>query len=251
MNSNVLYLHFDSLTSTYTTDPFQTTFKLNHPIKNVKNIYLSSCELPLGFYNIRSDNGSNTFTLTIGSSTQSVTLTPANYTSCTALCSSLTTAFASPFSSNPPTFSVSGSNVVITVGTSAIISITSNTLSQILGFSSNQSTTTSAVSLTASGFYNLAIDSYIGLAFTNLPVYNQTTNYSFKIQLNGSEGTLIFSNSNAIMSQALNFASKDFIISYFSVKFFDRFGYQILTNNGLHWSFSLMIEYYNDEIGRN
>jgi hypothetical protein len=241
------YLHFDSLNATYSSDPFQSTFQLNHPIKNLKNIYLNTIELPIGFNNIRSDNYTNILTLTIGTTTKTLTLTSANYTSCTTLCSDLTSGFASLFS-NAPTFSVSGNQVKITVTTSAIISITQTTLSKILGFSGSQTTTTSSTSLTATNFYNLAYDSYIGMVFTNLPVYNQQNNFNFRIQLDGTEGQLVYSNSNTIMTQSCNLASKDFIISYMTVKFFDRFGFQILSNNGLDFSFSLVFEFYPDNI---
>jgi hypothetical protein len=242
------YLHFDSLDSTYNSDCFDATFYLSHPVKNLKNIFLNTVELPIGFYNIRSDNGTNQFTLTIGTTTKTATLTSANYTSCSDLCSDLTTAFASLFTSNLPTFSVSGNQVKITVSTSAILTVTQTTLSKILGFKASQTTTSSALSITGTKFYNLAYDSYIGMAISNLPVYNHENNYIFKIQLNGTEGQLVYSNSNSIMTQSCNLASKDYMVSYLNIRFYDRFGYQIISNNGIDYSFSLVFEFYQDEI---
>ena len=239
------YLHFDTLNSnaSYSTDQFQTTFQLNHPVKNLKNIYLNTFELPIGFYNIRSDNGTNKFILTIDSNTQTLTLTDANYTSGSALCADLTSGFASLFS-NAPTFSVVNNKIKITVSISALLSVTQTTLSKVLGFSKNQSIT-SGSTMIASKFYNLAYDSYIGMSLSNLPINNTETNYTFKIQLNGTEGQLVYNNSNTIMTQSANLASRDFVISYLNVKFFDRFGFQILSNNGIDFSFSLVFEFFD------
>ena len=48
------FLHFDtSLRTDIKDDPFQCTLTLASPIRNIKKIYLKSCEIPVGFFNIR------------------------------------------------------------------------------------------------------------------------------------------------------------------------------------------------------
>jgi hypothetical protein len=51
------FLHFDtSLRTDPTDDPFNCTLTLANPLRNIKKIYLKSCEIPLGFFNFRSAN---------------------------------------------------------------------------------------------------------------------------------------------------------------------------------------------------
>ena len=48
------FLHFDtSLRTDIKDDPFNCTLTLASPIRNIKKIYLKSCEIPVGFFNIR------------------------------------------------------------------------------------------------------------------------------------------------------------------------------------------------------
>ena len=52
--SNLNFLHFDTaLKDTSTDDPFNCTLTLANPMRHVKKIYLKSCEIPIGFFNIR------------------------------------------------------------------------------------------------------------------------------------------------------------------------------------------------------
>ena len=54
MSSQISFVHFDtSLRSDLTDDPFHCSLVLSNPIRNIKKIYLKSCEIPLGFFNIR------------------------------------------------------------------------------------------------------------------------------------------------------------------------------------------------------
>jgi hypothetical protein len=52
--SKLQFLHFDtSLRTDIKDDPFQCTLTLASPLRNIKKIYLKSCEIPLGFFNVR------------------------------------------------------------------------------------------------------------------------------------------------------------------------------------------------------
>jgi hypothetical protein len=52
--SNLNFLHFDTaLKDISTDDPFNCTLTLANPMRHVKKIYLKSCEIPIGFFNIR------------------------------------------------------------------------------------------------------------------------------------------------------------------------------------------------------
>ena len=47
-------LHFDTLLGTYNNNSvYDCTFTLSNPLRNVKNIYLKSIEMPISFNNIR------------------------------------------------------------------------------------------------------------------------------------------------------------------------------------------------------
>jgi len=51
------FLHFDTrLRTDPKDDPFNCTLMLASPLRNIKKIYLKSCEIPLGFFNFRSAN---------------------------------------------------------------------------------------------------------------------------------------------------------------------------------------------------
>jgi len=48
------FLHFDTAQrNNINSDPFNASFNLSNSIRNIKKIYLKSCEIPCGYYNIR------------------------------------------------------------------------------------------------------------------------------------------------------------------------------------------------------
>jgi hypothetical protein len=81
--SNLNFLHFDTaLKDISTDDPFNCTLTLANPMRHVKKIYLKSCEIPIGFFNIRE---SYTFSFrikfpVIAYKTQTVTVSNTNST---------------------------------------------------------------------------------------------------------------------------------------------------------------------------
>ena len=66
MAVKVDYLNFDTINSVDTNnDVFDTVFTLNQKYTNIKKIYLKSCEIPIGFPNIRSQNNTNILIINI------------------------------------------------------------------------------------------------------------------------------------------------------------------------------------------
>ena len=244
MNSQTL--HFDSIQSNYSkTDPIETIYRFTEPIKNIKKISLQSIEIPIGFTNIRSDNTSNIFTIQIGSITSSITLSNNNYTSISTLLTAINTAFIALSLTNIPTFTTSNNKIIITLSTSSTIIITQSTLSRyILGFYNNSFIGSSCISLNN---YNLSYDTYISMNISNLSVLNQVISNqqtTFKIPFSGVNSTIYYLYENSSFSQHINLCNNN-DLSFLNVKFYDRLGYQIINNNGLDYSFSLLIEYNN------
>jgi hypothetical protein len=67
-------LHFDTIDSSYIKNCYNTTFRLFNPLRNIKNIYLKSLEMPVVFDNIRSDNTSNIITFKVNTTVFNITL---------------------------------------------------------------------------------------------------------------------------------------------------------------------------------
>jgi len=248
IDMNTQTLNFDSLYSTYAnSDPFDATFNLSTPIRDISKIRLASLELPIGFYNIRSSNYTNTLTITIGSTTSTISLTSAYYSSASSLCTAINTAFTALSLSNTPTFSVSSNNIVVTLTSSATYSISSGNLANhVLGFST--STNGTGTTFTATNAFNLSYDTYISMYFPTLPAKNSSSNRQimhFKLPISGVNGSVYYLYENFSFNQELQIYDSSYIISNLRVQFYDRFGCQITSNNGLDYSFSLAIEYRN------
>ncbi len=72
------FLHFDtSMRTDPKEDPFNCTLVLANPMRKIKKIYLKSCEIPLGFFNVRT---SNEFTFTMFHRDQNIDMTYEDYT---------------------------------------------------------------------------------------------------------------------------------------------------------------------------
>jgi len=237
-------LNFDTINSLYTnSDPFDTTFTMSNPLRNIKKIRLSSLEIPLGFYNIRSTNSTNTFTITINSVVSTITLSPAYYSSISTLLTAINTAFTALSLTNTPTFSYNGLYVIITLTTSTTYSITSSNLSKyVLGFSSTTSGT--GKTLTATNPFNLSYDTYFIMYFPNLPVNNNSATQQilhFKLPISGINGAVYYYYENFGLTQELQITDSNYIINNVRVVFYDRFGCTV--SNYLDYSMSLTFEY--------
>ena len=82
-------LHFDTIDSLYIKNCYNTIFRLFNPLRNIKNIYLKSLEMPVVFDNIRSDNTSNIISLKVNNNTISAKLDTKNYTNINTLLSDI------------------------------------------------------------------------------------------------------------------------------------------------------------------
>ena len=241
-----IYLNLDSVSAT-STDPFSTTINFEQPLK-IKEIELCSIELPNGIYNIRANY--NTLTVIVDETIFSITLDEGNYTTATDTNSLLTstnifTAINSKLSdlnlSNTPNFSFSKNKCLITLTQAATIQIVDTNLSKyLLGFSSNQSSGSSTKLMTAKNLINLSFDSYIFLYLKDLGSQVQSICGSFKIQLSSPFSSINYINEQTSYKQKIT-SNTNKTYAYFEIQFYDRLGYQITSNNGLHYSLTFRI----------
>ena len=258
------FLHFDTYNQWFSTiqalinktnsTPFNCTLNLPYQLTKVKKIYLKSVELPVGFYNIRAENGSNTLTITIGGTvTATITVTPAQYTITTLIAAintalAATTAFTVTNPSYLPVFSVSNQNVVVTVPGQTLVNISLNNTvltNIVLGFTANYPSILQPFNYVVSpANYNLAYDTYISIYFPNvnaLSVAATGQNMTFKVPFSGTNSTIFYNVENLSFAQYIELTESNFILSSIKLIVYDRFGYQI-NNNNLDWSFTLAFD---------
>ena len=114
------YLHFDSIYSTDTNnDSFDTTFTLNQKYKNIKKIYLKNAEIPIGFPNIRTSNGSNFLSFVLNGVSYNAIIPQQNFTTITTLLTALNSSISTLIGATGFTlvFSSSSSNNIIITST--------------------------------------------------------------------------------------------------------------------------------------
>ena len=198
---------FQQIFNNSNSSPFNLTLTLPNQINKVKRIYLKSIEMPIGFTNIRSDNNSNTLTITINTTLIcKITLTSGNYTITsliTAINNALTSSsvFTGANASYLPVFSVSGQIVSISVPGQiyANIILNSTTLSNVvLGFPYNYQIPLTN-SITAPSNYNIAYDNYLVMHLPNINARSTAANsqlISFKIPYNGQANSIFFNVEN-------------------------------------------------------
>jgi len=247
MDKDLEYLHFDSINSTYNNlDCYDTTYYLNDSLRNINRIYLKSIELPIGFNNIRFNNGSSILTLIINSISYTKTISDYMSTSINDLCAALTTAFNTlPII---PTFtaSLTTQKITISLASSTTIIITGGVLAQnILGFTSGQ--TISGLSIVSTNNFNLAIDNFISLFIMNVPyktTSSQTQLISFKVPLNAIGNTVYYMADNMSFSQYITISDPNFVLTCLRIQIYDRFG-KIIKSNGLDYTMTLAIQRFD------
>ena len=269
--SQFKYLNLDSKDSVYNTNQTNNTFQFNAnsttdcpnsyniewtlrvPIQNPKRIWLRSVELPIGFSNIRSNNGSNTMTIstssTFASGNYTITLTDKIYTSLSSLITDLNTAFAPNF-----IFSIKTDGFIMvqspTIASGTIIYVKPSILANtVLGFDStniyidpNYNTPTLPTRCGKSiGLLNP--DNYVNMWITNLSSSDTNNNgvpSSFKIPVSQINGTVMYSGSNAGYDAYIPVNTVN-VINKINVVITDRYGFNICSR-GLDWSCTLAIE---------
>ena len=247
MSGDLDFLHFDSIygtTNPPNNEPYDTTFTLSNPIKNIKRIYLKSIELPIGFYNIRASNTTSTISLVIGGVVSSITLADAYYSSIGSLITALNSAFTALSLANNPVFSVNANRVSITLTTSASLSFVNTNLSRfVLGL---QGIWASGTVFTGIYNYLLAYDNYIAVNFINIPTKSTSYNnqqITFKVPLNAVSNMVYFEADNQSFTQFIEILDIHYVMTNLRVAIYDRWGYRI-NSNGLDYTMSLAVSYH-------
>ena len=249
---NIDTLHFDTLLGTYNNNSvYDCTFTLSNPLRNVKNIYLKSIEMPISFNNIRASNSTNVFVITIhgnGFTTRRPVLI--NEFNCTTI-TSLLTAINEQLSIVLPSVSFHSVDKYVYLkltdlpNNTVVNFLPSKLLSVILGFTQLSYTVTNEIK--ADNSYLLAYDNYLSLYLQDIPV--KSTGYSnqlisYKIPLNAVNGIVYYLQELNSFSQCVEITDKNYILNRLRVVVYDRFGLPI--TNGLDYSFSLAVNYHEE-----
>jgi len=234
-------LHFDTMDSSYIKNCYNTSFKLFNPLRNIRNIYLKSLEMPVVFDNIRNDNTSNLLTLKVNNSTISIKLETHNYTNINTLLNDINTLLAS----SNITLTILNSVVSINLPIIANVVIENSVLiNTVLGFPKDKSYT-STNKITAVNKYTLNYDNYLSL-YLDIPSSNNASSnrmISFKIPLNALENMVFYLGDNSTFSQSIKISDTNYVLTQFKITVYDRFGYTI--SQCLDYTFTLGIEYHN------
>ena len=233
-------LHFDTMDSSYIKNCYNTSFKLFNPVRNIKNIYLKSLEMPVVFDNIRNDNTSNLLTLKVNNSTISIKLETHNYTNINTLLHDINTLLAS---SN---ITLTVLNGVVSINLPIIADVVmenSVLMNTVLGFPKD-TPYTSTNKITAVNKYTLNYDNYLSL-YLDIPSSNNASSnrlISFKIPLNALGNMVFYLGDNSTFSQSIKLSDKNYVLTQFRITVYDRFGYTI--SQCLDYTFTLGIEYH-------
>ena len=212
---------------------------------------MKNCEIPIGFSNIRSSNNSNVLRLILNGITYNCSINSGVYSSISSLITALNSSIVTAITSTGFTFVLSvttGNNIVITsTGAFSSYSIIQNTLSNILNI--NSAINQVAGTYTSPFIYNLGYDTYIQMAFFNIPsIFSSQGNIpsALKIPLNTNAFNILFySNDRTQYDQALTISDTNFILSQMRIVMYDRYGFP-LNNGNLEYSFIIAIEYLSE-----
>jgi len=234
-------LHFDTMDSSYIKNCYNTSFKLFNPLRNIRNIYLKSLEMPVVFDNIRNDNTSNLLTLKVNNSTISIKLETHNYTNINTLLNDINTLLAS----SNITLTVLNGVVSINLPIIADVVIENSVLiNTVLGFPKD-TPYKSTNKITAVNKYTLNYDNYLSL-YLDIPSSNNASSnrmISFKIPLNALGNMVFYLGDNSTFSQSIKISDTNYVLTQFKITVYDRFGYTI--SQCLDYTFTLGIEYHN------
>ena len=255
------YLHFDSAAATYTTDttnttgnstnPYKAFFPMNQSFRKIKRVYLKSCEIPVGFSNIRTGS-TNSLLFKINGTTYGVSLNEKYYQTMDALITDINTACAGGFGGSVPSFSITSSTttpyrLAVTFSGTTVTTFQfqdTNLSKYILGFRSTDPLAANTVNSSCN--YNLSADSYILMYMPNLNSMNASMSgqtSTFKIPLLGFTNSVFYYFDMASFVQYVDITDQNLVLSGLQVVLFDKFGKNIQPN-GLDWSMTLQIEYY-------
>ena len=240
------FLNLDSMYSISPSTPFNTTWTLSNPLRQVKNIYIKSIELPVNFLNIRS--GTNALLFKSKGVNYAITISPKQYTDIGTLLNQINSLLA--FQNFKLQFIMDNGYVTLYPTSSIVTSykFQNTPLLNILGFSKNQlvNVDTSLLPIPANLTYNLNYDNYISLYLQNIPHNANSVNQlcSYKIPLNAVNGVVFFNAENINFSQYITITDKNFVVDKISVVVFDKFGNQL--NSTYDYSMTLAFDFYCD-----
>jgi hypothetical protein len=236
------------------TNTLSSTVQLDTPIKsNVGKIQLVSLELPIGIYNIRTGCNTFRFNTKLGAAALTAftaTVPQGNYTAST-LAVALQTAMNAVLVGCTATITVDSvltNKISILLTNSYVLSISDDSVlgTVILGYSLGQ-VGVATVALVATNCMNLNHDLYLSMIFDNMSTSyaNTTPIITFKIPINVTNGNILFYNEQTSYKQCIEYNESNKLrqsMSSLKIRFGDRYN-NILSNNGLHYSFTLKISY--------
>lgn len=232
---------------------FNSLFRLQTPLSNVKKIWLKSIEIPIGFNNIRANSKNNIFTVattydgTIYTNQYSVALPDKTYNSITTLLADINALFLATYPAVNIILTNVNGYIQVTSTSSAVftgnIYIVPTNLSYMLGFRQAVNTYSLRNTLGAA-VYQLNCDNYLNMFITNVSTsqtYNANgINCHFKVILNCVNGTMYYASENNTYTQFIEINSS-LPITNLNIIFTDRWGYS-LNSSGLDYSVTLAIE---------
>jgi hypothetical protein len=142
-----------------------------------------------------------------------------------------------------PFFTVLGQKVSINVNSFTSFSFNDTILSKfVLGFSWNFFIFLGTVYEAASN-YNIVYDTYLILNFPKLNAKSTgvSQQITFKIPYNATYNQIYFDAEYSSFAQNIELADSNTVMGNLQLTISDRFG-NIINNNGLDWSFTLLIE---------
>ena len=252
-------LHYDSISASYikdvnntsssNTNAYKANFPMNQTFCNIKRVYLTSVEVPVGFSNIRKGS-TDTLKFTLNGTSYSVTLAGKNYSAIATLITDLNTACVGIVSGVTITFSLTSSlttpnRLLITftggTTTSSFSIIDTNLSKLVLGFRSANDTLSSSVYAASYSNYNLSYDNYILMYIPTLCGMNASQSgqqSTFKIPLNTVNNQVYYYFEASSFKQWVDITDAQMTISSLQVILFDRFGYNH-NPSGLDYSFTI------------
>jgi len=255
---NFQFLNFDTNLISAST-PFNCQFLLSDPLRRIKRIYLKSVELPINFYNVRSNFNSFNILLQKTSTptavkTFTITIPNGNYKSIADIFNPLNGQMydivwtgTDLTSSDWPYFSVNADNTITLATTSSNLKFnlqSSNFITQILGFTNL--TTSYVNTITSARIYNLNYDNYLSIYCPNIPHKSAGVNgqlMTFKIPCNASNGSIYYIADNISYSHYIEITDESFILNNLQIQVYDQFN-NLLNNRGMHWSFTLAFQFH-------
>lgn len=266
MSFTTKFLHFDSANSTYIVDPNNTTtvarnpykaqYNMNQTFRNVKRVYLSAMEFPVGFSNIRT-GCTDTLKYILNGVTYTVVLPEKNYTTIGALLLDLNNQMIMLNPNGPPILNVNYLtpsrlmfNFIGTVPTSFSV-VDTNLSKYVLGFRGLYDGFTNVTGfaqtyMATNSNWNLNFDNYISLY---IPLFGSCSSMSnqlqtFKIPLNTITNQVYFYQEGSSFRQWVDISDKNFTMNSFTLIVLDKFGNN-LNPNGLDFSFTLSLEIWD------